>query len=265
VSAARWWKTILLATRKALNLLRPDIAYRREAFDAGLERAGYHIVRSLPEPRPGDALLIWNRYGFFATEAQRFESAGATVLVTENGWLGKGWRGGEWFTLCERHHAGAGEWHVGGPERWDGWGVDLSPWRDGSQTLVLGQRGIGELGIRSPDGWGERMAAKLKVRLRPHPGKSKGLPLEDDLADVGRVVTWNSGAALKALMLGVPVWHDFPLWIGAMASSRIGQPLVKDDAKRLAMFQRLAWSMWTLDEISTGEPIARQLLAVHLR
>ena len=35
---------------------------------------------------------------------------------------------------------------------------------------------------------------------------------------VGSIMaTWGSGAALKALMLGVPVFYDFPKWIGAPA------------------------------------------------
>lgn len=241
--------------RRALNLLREALPYRRDAFTGGLKKAGYKVVPALPDPKPGDVLLTWNRYGGYANEAQRFEQAGARVLVCENGWLGKSWRGGEWFTLCEGHHAGAGTWKVGGPERWDSWGVELAPWKHGSETIVLGQRGIGEEGIRSPDGWGERMARKLGARLRPHPGTSK-TPLEPDLANAEKVVTWNSGAALKALLLGVPVWYDFPQWIGAMAASRVGEPLVRDDALRLAMFRRLAYAMWTLDEISTGEPIA---------
>jgi hypothetical protein len=219
-----------------------------------LANAGYAVVASLPNPQPGDVLLIWNRYGGFAEEAHRFEQAGATVLITENGWLGKGWNGGEWFTLCQGHHAGAGSWHVGSAERWDSWGIELQPWRDGTQTVVLGQRGIGESGIRCPDGWGERMASRLKAKFRPHPGARK-TPLEPDLLDAEKVVTWNSGAALKALLFGVPVWYAFPQWIGAEAASRVGEPLVKDDAKRLATFRRLAWSMWTLEEITAGGPI----------
>lgn len=240
--------------RRALNMLRADLPYRRSAFTAGLTVAGYMVVDSIPDPQPCDVLLTWNLYGGYFNEAQRFKAAGAKVLVAENGPLGKTWRGGEWFSLCEGHHAGAGTWKVGGPERWDSWGVELAPWRTGTETIVLGQRGIGEPGIRSPDGWGERMAGKLGARLRQHPGKEK-TPLEPDLLNAEKVVTWNSGAALKALMFGVPVWYDFPQWIGGMAASRIGEPLVRDDALRLAMFRRLSWSMFTLDEISEGLPL----------
>jgi hypothetical protein len=238
---------------RALCLLRQDLHYRRESYCVGLKRRGYSLVDRLDRPQKDDVLLIWNRYGAFHEEANRFEAAGATVLVTENGWLGKTWRDGEWFTLCRSHHAGAGHWHDGGPSRWDSWGVTLEPWRNGGELVVFGQRGIGEPGIKAPSGWAEHVSRKLGGRVRQHPGVRETIPLEDDLAKCGRVATWNSGAALKALILGIPVMYDFPKWIGGMASSRLGEPLKTDDESRLAMFRRLAWSMWTLDEIRSGE------------
>lgn len=237
---------------KALCLLRKDLHYRRESYCEGLSRAGFEVVERLDKPQKSDALVIWNRYGFFHEEANRFEAAGAKVFVTENGWLGKSWRGGEWFTLCESHHAGAGRWSDRGPSRWDGWNVELKPWVAGEETVILGQRGIGEVGIRCPDGWADTMCARIGGRIRNHPGKAN-TPIEPDLEKAERVVTWASGGALKALLIGVPVWYDFPKWIGASAASRVGEPLVKDDEKRLNMFRRLAWSLWSLDEIRSGE------------
>lgn len=239
---------------RALCLIREGLHYRRSAYIDGLKAAGYTLADSIPDPKPSDVLVIWNRYGRFDEEAKRFERSGAKVWVTENGWLGKDWNGGEWFALSEGHHAGAGKWKERG-DRWDAWGVRLSPWRHGTETVILAQRGIGEPGIASPVGWAENTQRRIGGRIRQHPGKHQG-PIEPDLANAEKVVTWNSGAALKALMCGVPVWHDFPKWIGASAASRIGDPLVRDDEKRLAMFRRLAWAMWTLDEIRTGEPFA---------
>lgn len=242
---------------RALCLIREGLHYRRDAYLEGLNHAGLKPVPALPDPKPGDVLIIWNRYGRFHEAAKQFKRAGATVLVTENGWLGKAWNAGEWFTLCEDHHAGAGSWPVGGPERWDSFGAELQPWRtSGTETIILGQRGIGEPEIRSPNGWEISTQRRIGGRIRLHLGKSNP-PLSPDLRKAQKVVTWASGAALKALVYGVPVWYDFPQWIGAGAASRIGEPLVCDDAKRLAMFRRLAWSMWTLDEIRSGIPFQR--------
>lgn len=246
---------------RALNLLRHSLHYRREAFDAGLRAAGFDVVAELRDPRPGDLLLIWNRYAGFDEQARHFEARAATVLVTENGWLGKAWCGGEWFALSAGQHGGAGRWPQGGPERWDFWGAELAPWRaGGAESLILGQRGIGSTEVRSPARWAEVTQRRCGGRIRPHPGTGPALPLADDLTAAREVFTWNSGAALLALMQGVPVWHDFPQWIGAGAARPLsewpGEPK-RDEAARLAMFRRLAWAMWTLDEIRTGAPIAR--------
>lgn len=248
---------------RALNLLRASLHYRREAFDAGLRTAGFDVVPVLENPGPGDLLLIWNRYGGYHDEACRFEACGGRVLVTENGYLGKTWRDGEWFALAEGHHSGAGTWRDHGPDRWDGWNVDLAPFRrSGHETVILGQRGIGEPGVRSPSNWAEAVLSlcdRSRYRIRQHPGTGAAKPIAEDLADARAVCTWSSGAALQALLLGIPVWYSFPNWIGARAGARWPQTgnteANRDDESRLHMFRRLAWSMWTLDEIRTGEPI----------
>jgi hypothetical protein len=235
-------------------MFRPALHYRREVFNAGLTRSGYTVVDAIRDPGPGDALLTWNRYGRFHDEANRFEAAGATVFVAENGYLGKDFAGGDWFALSVGHHNGAGRWPDGGPERWRGLGVELAPWRTGgTDAVVLPQRGIGEPGIAMPRSW----PAASYGRVRPHPGMHKARPLADDLARAKYAVTWGSGAALKALLFGVPVFHGLPSWIGAEAAlplDRIKDEPKRDDAARLRMFERLAWAMWTLDEIATGEP-----------
>lgn len=251
--------------KRAVNMLRAAVTYRKECFDAGLTAAGFEVLPELQKPGPDDVLLIWNRYGGYDDVAKHWESRGARVVVTENGYLGKSWRGGDWLALSLSHHLGAGQWNVGGPDRWDSWGVDLAPWRtdDTGETLILAQRGIGEPGIASPLGWAETVQKAIGGRVRKHPGNAEPeLALEDDLGGVSRVVTWHSAAALKSLMLGVPVWYAFPQWIGAGAAAPIagwpGTPR-KDDAARLEMFRRLAWAQWTLDEIRSGKAFTHLL------
>jgi hypothetical protein len=140
-------------------------------------------------------------------------------------------------------------------------GVELAPFRrDGDETVIFAQRGIGEPACRSPQMWAESVRGRIGGRIRQHPGTSDAaVPLADDLARARQCVTWNSGAALQALMLGVPVWSAGP-WIGAAAARPLadwgGEPK-HDDAARLEVFRRLAWGMWTLDEIRTGGPIKR--------
>jgi hypothetical protein len=243
---------------RALCQLPDGPNYRRSAFVEGLQCAGFDVVADLARPGPEDLVVLWNRSGWRNDEARRFEAAGARVLVAENGYLGKTWRGGKWFSLALDHHAGAGRWPDGGPGRWDSWNVELAPWRaGGAETLILAQRGIGEPGIASPLGWAEGVQALIGGRIRQHPGKdAPTVPLEQDLARAASVVTWHSAAALQALLLGVPAWYAFPRWIGAGAArplAEFGKLPRCDDAARLAMFRRLAWAVWNVDEVNSGQ------------
>lgn len=247
---------------RALNLLRSSLHYRREAFDAGLRAAGFDVVEQLHNPRPGDLVLTWNAYSGFGETGRNFERRGARWIVCENGLLSKMWRGGEWFSLARGAIAAAGvSFPAGGPERWDSWGVELAPFRAGGhETVIFGQRGIGSPDCRSPQMWAESVRGRIGGRIRPHPGLSNdGVPLVDDLARARQCVTWNSAAGLRALMLGVPVWSAGP-WVGAAAARPLaewGAEPKRDESSRLEVFRKLAWGMWTLDEIRTGAPIMR--------
>lgn len=246
---------------RAQIVMRDGLHYRKYAFEVGLSRAGYKIKADIQDPMKEDVLVIWNRTHRGSDEAWRFEHVGARVLVAENGYLGKTWRGGNWYALAIGHHAGTGEWVVGGHERWDDLNVSLAPWhRGGTETLILGQRGIGEYQVQSPDDWAETCQKKLGGRIRPHPGKEpdpNAPSLEEDLENAKQVVTWASSAALRALMFGVPVWYELPRWIGrdaALPIEAFGQVEPKrDDAARLSMFRKLIWAVWQLNEIESGE------------
>ena len=96
-------------------------------------------------------------------------------------------------------------------------------------------------------------ATGMPVRIRKHPGPQYAVPevsLEDDLANAWAAVTWGSSAGLKAICMGVPVFHGFPNWIGASAASRIGGQRFMGD--RSPMLHRLATAMWSVDEIKSG-------------
>lgn len=256
--------------KRAVNLLRSSVAYRRDAFSHGLEVAGYQVTDHCPDPGPGDVLTIWNRYGGSAEMACNWEYRGATVLVVENGYLGKDWRDGNWYSISIGHHAGAGIWKPKGPERWDSWGVELKPWKtQGTQTLIFAQRGIGEPDVACPRDWADwvyNSLPNIARRIRAHPGKEKPVTaLLDDLEGIKQCVTWNSAAGLIALMEGYPVWTGFPAWIGRPAcgflerlQKHAAAPFYDDNA-RLHMFRSLAWGMWDLPEIQQGLPFLHLL------
>jgi hypothetical protein len=242
--------------------VKPDPHYRRDAFVAGLEACGYRLT-----DRPGscDLLLTWNRIGIGDAFARGAEDRGVPVLVAENGYLGNDFAGDRWYALSRGQHNGAGRWPAGGGERWDSLGHALMPWRNsGDEIVVLPQRGIGPAGVAMPMTWTDGVAARLKryglpVRVRRHPGVQPCKPLLDDLARAAAVVTWGSGAALKALAAGIPALYDFGQWIGGAAAARLGEEPMRDDAARLGMFRRLAWAQWRLREIADGSAIKATL------
>ena len=250
---------------RALNLLRRSLHYRREAFDTGLLAAGFRLAQTIGQPDPDDLLVVWNRYGGYAEVADHFERAGAKVIVVENCPLGNDLHGGS-YSMARSHVAlTGGGINEGGPERWDSWRINLQPYRSaGGETVILGQRGIGPPDVASPAQWAESVRGRIGGRIRVHPGTGSSVPLFDDLAAAGDVVTWSSAAALQAMAMGLPVWHAHPRFIGAPAARPLAEwpgAGKRDEAARLAVFRRLAWAIWTLDEIRDGSAITRVIEA----
>lgn len=229
--------------RAWLNL-RYTTGERAEAFVAGLKRHGYTVEFSLPTAvRDGDTFVTWNRIGAADKWARQFIAAGVQVIVAENASWGNEFAGCGWLTLARDIHNTASKFPVGGSERWDRLHVELDPWRTEGETVVLPQRGFGPREVAMPQGWELKQAG----RIRRHPGKYPAKSLRDDLAKAGKVVTWGSAAAVQALLWGIPVESHMPGWIAAQDNT---------DAGRLAMFRRLAFAQWTIDEIRQGEPFA---------
>ena len=232
--------------------------YRRDAFCDGLRRCGYDVGPVQDRPSRSDLLLIWNRYGRWDALARRYEAAGATVVVAENGYLGREWNGRAWYSLALGWNAGAGRWPVGGPERASMFHVE--PWRAGGEfVLVLAQRGIGTAPVAQPHGWHQRAAVQLKnmghrVEVRGHPGaKQHNESLYAQLDGAKFAVTWASGAGVKALLYGVPVYCGFNRWIGAQVSRPFVKPLAEPfRGDRSEFLTRLAWAQWTVEEIGSG-------------
>lgn len=236
--------------RAFLNL-RYTVPQRRMIYAAGLKRLGYEVHHGMPfDTRAGDVLVTWNRLSQLDGVAKKFERMGLPVLVTENASWGNGFCGERWYTMARNRHNTRGCFDVGGPERWDDLAVDLPEFRTEGETVILPQRGIGTPPVAMPKTWPRKALQKHGGRIRRHPGKRPSKPLEDDLSDCGKVVTWGSGAAIKALLMGIPVVSDMPQWIGEQDNTEQG---------RLEMFRRLAWAQWRLSEIESGEAFARLL------
>lgn len=241
--------------RTASVLIKELPAYRHYCFVSGLKANGYRVTKyPLTNPEPSDVLVLWNRHGSNEHYIRVYERAGATVLISENGYIGPT------RALAKSHHNGAGEWYVGEEDRWSKLGIETTPWReDGDFILVLPQRGMGEPGVAMPRNWLPAMVNNLRamtdrpIRVRKHPGQNDTVPLINDLHGAWAAVTWGSGAGIKAIVHGIPVFYNMNKWIGALAARSefdIENPYLGD---RTEMLRRMAWAQWTSEELESGE------------
>jgi hypothetical protein len=99
----------------------------------------------------------------------------------------------------------------------------------------------------TPIAYSADLREELTVNISAHGRRTHPL---DGRKHAAEVVTWGSGAAVKALLWGIRAESHMPSWIAAQDNT---------DAGRLAMFRRLAWAQWRMSEIANGEAIRRLL------
>lgn len=246
--------------KTAYNLVSAALTAEKEALDTGLSRLGYVVRENPPDSIScNDVFVMWNRWKHNDSLARRAESAGARVIVAENGYIGKT------VALSLSEHNGGGRWPEGGPERFDALGVDLAnPKPAGDFILLCPSRGMGSIRMKQPINWFQDVLPKLSefgaVKVRQHPGNWKLCPpkvtLQEDLQGAYGCAIWNSAAGVHALIAGYPVFCFADYWICKAAASDLQNPSIDG---RYAALVRLAWAQWTLDEIRTGDAIKRVL------
>lgn len=242
---------------RACVLLRSSDYYRADQFRAGLARHGFKIEAAWHRrPNPDDVLLLWNRSRGYDDIAAIYERAGARVIVAENGYLGQPEGGGKFYALALGQHNGAGRWYVGDKPRFE---IPERPWRrKGRHVLVLPQRGIGSRGVAMPAAWLADVQRRLRaitdrpIRVRNHPGPSKSDP-SPDFVGAHCAVTWGSGAGIKAIQAGIPVFHELDRWIGAPAAARLASDIEScNTPTREILWTRITWAQFSLDEVGSG-------------
>lgn len=240
---------------RAVLTLKDGPAYRRDSFIEGLHACGYTIVDHIADPQKSDMFITWNRVGRNAELAAEFERKGGKVLIAENGYMGREWNSQVWYAMSIGQHNGAGKWPSTGGSRWRRYGFELTPYRDGTEIILLPQRGIGPMGVAMPRSWPAEAKKLYGGRTREHPGINVCKPLSEDLANAKSVVTWGSGAAIKAMAMGVPVFYDFTRWIGRNGASHVSAANFDNPQRpdRTAAFEDVFDAMWTLEEIRSGE------------
>lgn len=213
-------------------------------FEKGLRKLGYTVVHGMTDdPGSRDVFITWNRIGRADSIARVFEKLSLTVLVVENATWGNSFAGDDWYHIARKYHNTEKCFPVGSSDRWDELGVNLGSWRTKGETLILPQRGIGSDPVRMPKTFPKMATREHGGRVRKHPGIRVRKSLEDDLESCGKVITWGSGAAVKALIMGIPVVSYYPKWIAKQDNT---------DDSRIDMFRLLAWAQWRHEEIASG-------------
>lgn len=253
----------------AINTIRQLPHYRHDAFDAGLLRMGYRLEKSGKPASREDLLILWNRQGAEEQRANDWEALGGTVLVCENGYIGKDAGGLQFYAISVHGHNGSGWFPVGEEDRFTPLNIALRPWVENTgHILVCGQRGIGSRLMASPPSWEDKTARTLKamgqdkIKIRRHPGNYKPeTTLDEDLIGARLCVVWSSASGVKALTLGIPMVYAAPHWICEEAGTKfqhadIATPTRSDESRQRAL-HRMSHGQWAVEEIQNGEPFAR--------
>lgn len=256
----------LASSVRAALLFRPGRHYRAAEFGRGLARHGFSVSTTAERhPRPDDLLVLWNRTRAHERTARAYERAGARVVIAENGYLDRlGHQ--KHYALALGHHNGLGRWFVGEEPRFQ---IEPEPISQGDAVLILPQRGIGEHGVAMPLDWPKRIRDRVQaitnrpVIIRRHPGAhhpARLTPLEDDLRRAHCVVTWASGAAIKAIRAGIPCFYELDGWIGNCAATRLADQLEQcDRIDSGELWRRVSWGQWAMASIESGEAFDRLL------
>lgn len=247
-----------------------NAAHQREhcaAMESGLKRHGIDVSYApYNSPRACDVAVVW---GWRQTAVIK---AGAPLLVMERGhvqprmeYTSVGWGGlGRRATYAKAADGG---------ERWDRlFGHHMQDWRPEGEFVVVCGQVPGDAAIHGLDlqDWASRMVREAReafgrpVLFRPHPlcvrraqmwcpdGAEMSIaPLADDLARAFRFVTYNSTVGVETVLGGVPT---ITMDEGAMAwpVAAHGFEMAPYRPDRMAWSHDLAWTNFSLDEISSG-------------
>lgn len=246
--------------------------------------------------RQYDAHLVYSRmYNFADRVIDKCRHLGKPVLVIDSGYI----RRGEYYAVglgginAEADFKNAGS----PPDRFNALGVEIKPWRDGGEYVLLcGQRQIDITLPCPPPQWAAvmrdviRSVTDLPILYRPYPSEpavhariAGALPsrgsLEDDLAGAAMLVTHTSNVVVQALLDGIPC-----VTTGKGVADRVVSIRLKPEPEpplpawargkaalirhvldaprhtlpdRVPFFHDLAYAQWTEDEMKSGIPFRR--------
>lgn len=255
-----------------------------DAFEQGVRALGHEISNS-PDAIPVIWSVLWA--GRMANNKKIYDQCkanGTPIVIIEVGNLKRNvtWR------ICLDHINGLGEFgnsielDLNRPKKL---GVVLSPIQEKRRGEILiacqHEQSLQWEGMPTMKQWCESVIEKIKsqtnkrIVVRPHPRSLFSLHLPNVLCERPQklpntyddfdifynyhcVINYNSGPAVQAAILGVPVVCDQSSLAGELSSSldQIENPQLPD---REEWFLKLCHTEWTVDEICQGLPLQRLL------
>jgi hypothetical protein len=249
---------------------RGGVSDHLSAIANGLARHGISV--SYLSGGPDHSLDFIACWGWRKAKAIKDAGFDKPVLVLERGYIGDRlnvWTSLGWDGLNGR--ARFPEPQDGGERFWENHGHLAKEWErfDGYWLIagqVLGDQSLLNVNylewLRDTVDELDRMG--VDARFRPHPEAVKRqqefpVPsymvstgtLEEDLSEAACVIAYNSNATVDAVLAGIPaITCDEGAMAWDVTSHHALQGLVTPD--RTEWFRRMAWTQWTIEEISDG-------------
>jgi hypothetical protein len=254
-----------------------------QAIAQGLVAQGHTVVY---HDLTADVAVIWSMLWTGRMRPNQevynaFRQQGKTVIVAEVGMIQRGqtWKIGI-------NGTGIGSYNFDNliANRAAALGLDLRPWRSGSNIVIAMQRHDSQqwVGLPGIDAWLDNVVSEIKqhsdrpIVVRPHPRGSCSTPagclidkpkftsgsyddfdFERVLATAHCVLNWNSGPGPQALIHGVPAFVGPTSLASPIANWDLSQIENPPRPDRSAWLEQLAHTEWTVEEIRSGLPFTR--------
>jgi len=269
--------------KSAHCLVKKKSEYPWQGIHSGIRSQGYDLSGGT---LPADLLVTWtpwnNSIAHRAGENQK--KYGKDWVVFENGYLPLS-NNVRYYCAGLNGFNGHGDHKIHNIDesRLGKLNIDIKDWTTkGEYILIVSQFGHRDTRYSMPIDWPDTIIKKLreytdrpiifksKAGKRRVPSKSylnvtvvdNSESLSSLIKSAWAVVVWNSKAAVKSLIEGVPIVVDAPVAISKFMCTSIESietPYRPEDADRLYFFNWLANAQWSEQEIATGKPFEQLL------
>lgn len=243
-----------------------EVKDRQAAFTHRFAQGCNGVNTSLQTARLAPITDPWCIRGMKFSEAvKQCWTTGRTFYYIDNGYFGNV-TGKKWFRIIKNHSHDIRAIIPRDRARLDMCDIKLKPQSKG-KSILIAPPSLKSLSLwnMDPDQWVNETIAEIKkytdrpieIRLkRPRTERLKEDTMEEALSrDVHCLVTYNSVAAVEAIMLGKPAICLGPNAAGVVSSTSLAEvenPTYPDADLKEAWLRHLSYSQFTFDEMSNG-------------